>query len=201
MRKFSDFEKKLITKLNQVNIPNSNLLDFLNSSILENRALLFNSHVNSLIYIYELDDQSALNELFEFIGLIQFLKNNHLIFTHKNNLIPLTNGFISSNLTSNIYNTNTANYHTNQIQTDIYNLVQEYKQTFFISGTELKELESFDFKTQEELQFKKELCIAKISLLLAFIALIFSFIAPFIFDTTIDQSQINDIKNAIIKSK
>lgn len=201
MREFSAFEKKQIIKINNLHFNNSNLLDFLTESILSKRALLFDAKNKTLIYIYRKSDSLALSELFEFIGLLEYLKKNYLIFEHKNSSILAISGFVSNNLDSTTYNQNQEDFDTIPIPTDLYDLIQDYKQTFLVSGTELKAIQNYNFKTQEKIQFEKEILLTRISLGIAFIALLFSFLSPFIFDTTIDKHQFENIKNTIKSCK
>ena len=79
------------------------------------------------------------------------------------------------------------------IPTNVFDIVSDFKKSFLIVGTELMDLVRNNFKTSEDIKHEKEICFAIKSLLLAFIALLFSFLSPFIFDTKIEQKQLDNL--------
>ena len=202
MRNFTEHEQKIIKELIQTDILKSNVLDFITNTALFNRGIqiLEDSKLISLIYLKT--DKNALSEFFEVISAINYLEKNNLIFVHSNYDSPQKGNFVSKNITQELLNTRATEFVIQPIPTNIYDLIIRYKISYLFVGSELKKISENNFKTDEQINHEEELAesknqtrLAKYSFYLAFGALLFSFIAPFVFDTNVNQNQIDEIKH------
>ena len=156
----------------------------------------------------KLSDNIALNEIFETIALFKYLENNHLIFKHSNLITPFIGNFVSKNITQEFVNQPTflKEYGEEKVPTNIYDIFNDYKISFMVIGTELKDLVKNEFKTVEQIHHEREMFeskrqtkFSKWSFWIALFALLFSLAVPFIFDTKLEQSQIENIRTDLHK--
>lgn len=201
MRTFNEFEKNIIrqlVKINAANDPNSNILTFISNTVLQDRGIEFIDKEKTLKIVRKFSDNIALTEIFEIIALFKYLESNHLIFKHSNLNTPFIGNFISKNITQEFANQPRflKEYGLESVPTNVYDLLNDYKISFMVVGTELKSLASNNFVTADELQHQREIKIAKLSFGIALIALLFSFLSPLVFntETKIDQTQIDIIR-------
>lgn len=195
MRHFSEFEKSIIKNLVNVDLMKSNILDFISNSILNDRGIQIKDDEQTIGLVYIKSDITALSELFECISLLKYLESNYAIFKHTNtNRDGFQGNFVSKNITQEIINERAAEFVIQPIPTNIYEIIRDYKRSFIITGSELRELVSNNFRSIEQIHHEKEISVARLSFYIALIALIFSLISPFLFDTTINKDQIDEIK-------
>jgi hypothetical protein len=204
MRPFNDFEKKIIRQLVEIDLAKSNVLDFITNSVLFNRGLEIKQKEKTItIWVKKGDEINAASELFELISLLQYLEKNYLIFVHINPH-PFPGNFVSKNLTERELHEKVAEFATLPIPTTIYDIITSYRNSFLVIGTEMKILVENSFKTTEQifhetelLESKRQTRISRNSFFIALVALFFSLIAPFLFNTTINKEQIKEIKQEI----
>lgn len=200
MRHFTRNEQKIINELLQIDILKSNVLDFIANIALFNRGIQIGKETKMISFIYFKTDKNALSEFFEVISTLDYLEKNNLIFVHSNYDSPQKGNFVSKNITEELLNTKTTEFDIQHIPTNVFELIERYKISYLIVCPELKNISENNFKTDEQINHEEELAeskrqtrIAKYSFYLAFGALLFSFIAPFVFDTNINQSQIDEL--------
>jgi hypothetical protein len=201
MRNFTTHEQKFIKELIQTDISKSNILDFISNTVLFNRGIEIKEDSKQISLTYLKTDKNALSDFFEVISTINYLEKNNLIFVHSNYNSLQKGNFVSKNITQELYNNRNAEFITQPIPTNIYDLIINYKISYFYVVPELMKIFENNFKTDEQIYHEKELAeskkqtrLAQNSFYLALGALLFSFTAPFVFDTKINQNQINDIK-------
>jgi len=192
MRKFSEFEKKIIRQLVNISLIGSNVLSFIANCVLENRGIKILEKERTIKFIYKLTDTETPTEIFETIALFKYLESNHLIFKHSNKITQYVGDFVTKNMTQQEIIGKANEYGEFPIPTDVFDKIQDYKTSYMIVGTELKSLVLNNFKTIDDIKHEKEMKIAYISLFVAFVALLFSFLSPFLFDTKIEQNQLDN---------
>jgi hypothetical protein len=198
MRLFSKFEQDLITKIVDIDPQNANVSTFISDSILKDRGVKIDETNGSIDLWFQRSDNDAVSQFFETIALIKYLERSDLIFIHSNPDQPLNNGdFLSKNIDQAYLDNHIANLIALPIPTDIYDLMRRFIRSYIFTGTELKELVKNKFKSTEQLQFESEIKIARISLVIAFVALIFSFISPLLFDNSNENNQLNKLYELI----
>lgn len=207
MREFSDYEKTVIKKIILTDLLKSNVLYIISNIVLFDRGIEINQNQKEISLWFFKKDKSALSEFFEIIVLFSYLEKNDLIFIHSNYNSPNQGNFVSNNLTQEILFTKTQELVSQRIPTNIYQNVIRFNESYLIVGTELKKLVKNDFKTSEQInheielaESKKQTKISQYSFFIAFVALIFSFLAPFIFNTKIYNNQIDSIKQELINN-
>jgi hypothetical protein len=207
MRDFSDYEKTVINKIIITDLLKSNVLDVISNIVLIDRGIEIKQKQREISLWYFKKDKNALSEFFEIIALFSYLEKNDLIFIHSNYNSPNQGNFVSNNITQETLYTRTQELVAQPIPTNIYEYIIRYKDSYLFVGTELKKLVKNDFKTSEQINHETELAesrkqtkISKYSFFIAFAALIFSLLAPFIFNTKIDHNQIDSIKQELINS-
>lgn len=199
MRTFSKFEQERIREIIEVNPLNSNIMDFFSNSILYERAIMVDEENQIVTFLIKKNDSNAVSEIFELISLIKYLEKEYLIFKHTKNTRETISGVQSKNLTAMTFNARAEEFQKLEVPTNIYHLLQNYRNSFMVVGTELKQLVKNNFQTSEEINHRREMKVAKRSFYVALIALVFSFLSPFLFDTTINPKQIKQIKNQLEK--
>jgi hypothetical protein len=204
MRNFTGYEQKIIKELVQTDILKSNVLDFISSTVLFNRGIEVKEGAKTISLLYFKNDKNALNEFFEVISTIDYLEKNNLIFVHSNYDSPKKGNFVSKNITQELLNKKADEFLIQPIPTNIFDLIIKYKDSYFYVGAELKKILANNFKTDEQInnekefsESKKQTRLSKYSFYLAFGALLFSFIAPFVFDSKINQKQIKEIRQEL----
>ena len=207
MRDFSDYERKAIRKIVTTDLLKSNVLDIISNIVLVDRGIEIKQNQKEISLWFFKKDTDALSQFFEIIALFRFLEKNDLIFIHSNYNSPNEGNFVSNNIKQETLFTRTQELASQAIPTNIYEYIIRYKDSYLFVGTELKSLVRNDFKTSEQINHETELAesriqtkISKYSFFIAFAALIFSLLAPFIFDTKIDNNQIDSIKQELINS-
>ncbi len=201
MRPFSEFEKKMISKIAAITLEDSNLGDLIANAILENRVIEIEEGKRMIVLWYLKTDENAVIELFELISLLNYLEKNYLIFIHSNPERPIgRERFITNNVDQQYFDNRINDFERQPIQTDIFDRIIKYIRSFLVCGTELKALVKNDFKSQEQIAHEKEMeeakrqtRISRVSLCVAFLALVLSFLSPLIFSTRINKQQINTI--------
>ncbi|MDD2634541.1 MAG: hypothetical protein PHW82_03480 [Bacteroidales bacterium] len=182
----------------------SNVLDVISNIVLIDRGIEIKQKQKEISLWFFKTDKDALSEFFETIALFSYLEKNDLIFIHSNYNSPNQGNFVSKNITPKTLSTRTLELAAQPIPTNIYEYIIRYKDSYLFVGTELKKLVKNDFKTNEQInheaelgESKKQTKISKYSFFIAFVALIFSLLAPFAFNTRIDENQINSIKQEL----
>ncbi|WP_413998195.1 hypothetical protein ACMDB5_10420 [Flavobacterium sp. W1B] len=200
MRTFSEFEKKIITEIVKIDPKNANVLTFITNSILQDRGIKIDE-ANKSISLWHLNtDKDAVSEFFETVALINYLEKSDLIFLHSNSEQTVgTKNFASKNIDQNYLDTKKVNLVDQPIPTNIYEHVKRYTGSYIFVGTELNILVKNNFVTLDEKRHVREIKIARWSLIIAFIALLFSFLSPFLFDTKIEQKQIDSIRTDLLR--
>jgi hypothetical protein len=203
MRTFSEFEKKIIQELVKtvVTTNDSNILSFMTNTILHNKGIYVNKKEKTVNIIGKPDSKdNDVTEIFETIALIQYLESNHLVFKHTHHNTEFVDG-LSSKISDQILAKKGNGWDSFTVPTNMFDIIQDFHKSFIVVGAELKKLVENDFKTTEQIHHEKEIKIARLSLLIAFIALLFSFLFPVIFstETKIEQKQIDDIRTDLHK--
>lgn len=204
MRDFSIYEKKVIREIITTDLLKSNILEVISKIVLIDRGIEIKQNIKEISLLYFKKDKTALSEFFEVIALLNYLEKNDLIFIHSNYDSPYQGNFISKNITQTLVNERSQELLNQRIPTNIYEFIIRYKDSYLIVGTELKKLVENDFKTSEQIQHETELVeskkqtkLSQYSFYIALVALIFSLLAPFIFDTKFDKNQMNSIKQVL----
>ena len=204
MRDFSIYEKKVIREIITTDLLKSNVLEVISKIVLIDRGIEIKQNIKEISLLYFKKDKTALSEFFEVIALLNYLEKNDLIFIHSNYDSPYQGNFISKNITQTLVNERSQELLNQRVPTNIYEFIIRYKDSYLIVGTELKKLVENDFKTSEQIQHETELVeskkqtkLSQYSFYIALVALIFSLLAPFIFDTKFDKNQMNSIKQVL----
>lgn len=200
MKNFSEYEQRLIENLVKTDLLKSNVLDFISNTVLVDRGIEIKEDAKIISLLYSKTDKNALTEFFECISTIDYLEKNNLIFVHSNYDLPQKGNFVSKNITQEILDSKVTDFFIQPIPTNIFDLIMRYKISYFYVRSELKKILENNFKTYEQMYHEEELTeskkqtrISRFSFYLALGALLFSFIAPFIFDANINQDQVNEI--------
>ncbi|MCO7355867.1 hypothetical protein [Riemerella anatipestifer] len=202
MRSFSKFEKDIIEAIVKINTKNANVLTFITNCILENRGVKIDDSNKEISLWYLKTDTKAVSEFFETIALLNYLEKSDLIFIHSNPGQELgSKNFASKNIDQKYLDTNKDNLVDQPIPTNIYEHIERYARSYLFVGTELYNLVENKFVTLDEIRHQREIKIARWSLIVAFIALFFSFLSPFIFNTDIKikQEQIDSVRTDLRK--
>ncbi|HQA92428.1 MAG TPA: hypothetical protein PL115_02025 [Bacteroidales bacterium] len=202
MRPFSEFEKKIIRQITAIIPENSNIGDFIVNTILLDRAIEVRN--KTIIFLHLKNDVSAISEFLELISLLNYLEKNDLIFIHSNPEISIETDFVlKNNINQQFINERVDDLKKVYFSTNVLEIIIRYVKSFLICGTELKALVKNDFKSQEQIAHEKEMeeakrqtRISRVSLCVAFLALVLSFLSPLIFSTRINKQQINTINTA-----
>ncbi|MHA7941528.1 hypothetical protein ACJOV8_000400 [Formosa sp. 3Alg 14/1] len=202
MRDFSEYEKKIIQEIVKTDIQKSNVLDVISNITLIDRGIHLKEKEIELVYFKS--DQNALNEFFETLSLIKYLERNDLIFIHSNYDFPNEGNYISKNLDQETITKKGSELISQPIPTNIYDIISNFRKSYLVIGTELKKLVENSFKTNEQIHHETELKesrkqtrISTNSFYIALVALLFSLLAPFIFNSKFDENQINSIKKEL----
>ena len=204
MRNFSEYEKIIIREIVKTDLQKSNVLDFISNSTLIDRGIQLKHKDKEIALIYSSSDKNALNEFFETLSLIKYLERNDLIFIHTNYKFPKEGNYVSKNLDRETITKKASELISQPIPTNIFDIISDYSKSYLVVGTEIKKLVENKFKTNEQIHHEAEITearnqtkISKYSFYIALVALIFSLLAPFIFDTKFDEKQLDSIKKEI----
>ena len=204
MRNFSEYEKKIIQEIVKTDLQKSNVLDFISNITLIDRGIQLKHKEKEIALVYYNSDKNTLNEFFETLSLIKYLERNDLIFIHTNYSFPKEGNYISKNLDQETITKKASELISQPIPTNIFDIISDYSKSYLVVGTELKKLVENKFKTNEQIHHETEIAetrnqtkISRYSFYIALVALLFSLLTPFIFDTKFDENQLDSIKKEI----
>lgn len=204
MRNFSEYEKIIIQEIVKTDLQESNVINLISNITLIDRAIELKNKEKEIVLCYYKSDKNATYEFFETIFLIKYLELNYLIFIHENYVSPNDGNYISKNLTADIIIKKKSELDSVTIPTNIFDIISDYIKSYLVVGTELKKLVDNKFKTNEQIHHETEIAetrnqtkISIYSFYIALVALLFSLLAPFIFDTKFDENQLDSIKKEI----
>ncbi|WP_286844129.1 MULTISPECIES: hypothetical protein [Sphingobacterium] len=200
MKEFNDFEKDKIRLL--INADKPCLGDFIADTVLVNSAVAIDRPMRTLVLWHLKTDANKLDELFDTISLIEYLRREMLIFVHTN---PVAfQGVFLSNNWNNDSNIPVDNILKHEIPTNVYDLILEYINSFYHPTSDLKNLVEDNFETLERKQLNEALTQTKYSkgaFVVAILALIFTVGYSYFKDDSLkfDKDQIIEIKDFIEK--
>lgn len=161
---YSSFEKEIITKLTNYyreHKDNPNLMDFVINQIEDDFAVYIFIEQKELKLFYKEFRQIEL--FLEIISIIDFLIKEKLIFTHILKK-PLRGNFISTTLSTDDINDKITNIEVNKdtlkvttIQTNIFDMILNYTNSFYLPTFKLRHLIDNDFKSEEQIRFEIQL--------------------------------------------
>lgn len=191
MRKYNDFEKTILLKLDktikekEASAEILKILDFFIENILDNRGLFINNESKSMTLTYDKDkDQNASKEMINFFSLMDYLEKNGLIIKFKNDwLSSEPDKFLSKNLTNEGLDSVYPTKRTDGSNKNLPNYAITYPQGFYSKICSLMQFQiqlspalefliQDNFETVQDKSFKQ----SKIQTYLSFLALGLSFL-------------------------
>ncbi len=183
MRNFSIFEQKLIKKLVNLEMEESNIADFITDNILKNRMIQFERYTKKITLVNRtIDDKNKfLTELVETFSLIKYLEENNLVFIHEdpnilsrnqgNSLIQKSDDFKFDVETKSFVNKEGKKIDVNITftETSLHDSLIRYTYTFFTPGTEIKALVDNNFVSSEQKKHSQVLFWTRAAFLVALI--------------------------------
>jgi hypothetical protein len=199
---YSPIERALLSDIACLDYDKANALDLIKKHTLEDRALLIDFQKKTIRLLVPLSETKWIGSFFEVIVFLEELERSGLIYLHSNNPESSINTVIgekcySVNIDQKFIDTHQDKYGYQEIPTSLYEKAQKLSISYIIPTSRLRILVAQNFQTEEQVNFKRNICIAYISLAIAFFALIFSLASPFIFETTLDSAQFESLKNVI----
>jgi hypothetical protein len=209
-------ERDKILLENLINLPveNSCIADYMAICILNNRAIIIYPEDNKLQLVTEnkSDNKVFIDDLLNFISLIEYLRRNNLIFIHKNPeihiqpTIVLPDGNLKKSVLNKIDNferrvaENMNQFHFTFINT-IFGYINEYISSFIYVRSELKDYVKNNFSSIEDRRFRKTIFWTRLAAGISFLGLITAIMLSTFIKTKIDSSQFNIIKESLQQKK
>lgn len=196
---YSQLEKDILKEISNLKYDNANLLDLLKRHTLNDKGLIINMGSKEIKLLVPLKETNWIGTFFETVVFLEDLEKNYWIYTHSNmgGGYPIGNICISNNIDQDFIDKHEKEYAVQYIPTNFFDIIERFSRSYIIPTTKLRELVRHNFKTEEQRNFEREMLITRLSLVIAIIALIFSFCSPFLFDTSIDSEQLKLIIKSI----
>lgn len=194
---YGPLEKKLLKDIACLDYRKANVLDLIKKHTLTNKGLIVNFDNKSIELLVPLGEEEWIGEFFEVVSFMEAIEKDGLIYTHKNSDEGSGIKYISNNIDQAFIDQHASKYGKQSVPTNFFEKISKFGQSYIIPTNKLRVLVENNFKTEEQLNFERNLAITRFSLLVAILALFFSFLSPFLFSTTIDEKQLEKIINAI----
>lgn len=189
MRKFNLLEKEILVKLVNSDVLKEQgliqCLKFLEDNYVGHNfdtSIMFVKGKAIIISTKNKDPKSKMLFFITFFNLLKDLQDMRSIY------------IFGDNTTNDSCLGNQHNESAMKLPLDICPYAYDTLAKYILVSDDIKDLVENNFKTVEDRRHRKEIKIARGSLVITFIALLFSFISPFVFSTKIEQNQIDSIR-------
>lgn len=174
---FSQSDKQILRTIVDASIERSFITDCMVNSIMKDRAIILYPGRDELQLVVEKGDNTDvfINDLLNFVSIIEYLKSHNLVFIHQNiDLKPNRSEVLciqGINGLQEKLNSNEDQFQYTRINT-VYQYVVDYFNSCIYARQELKEYVSQDFKNSEQLHFEKTILWTRITAVISLLGLI-----------------------------